>query len=273
MSNEIVKSNQLVVTTSFTPDQVELIKKQIAPKATDNELKLFIYQCERTSLNPFTRQIYCIHRGGKMSVDVSIDGFRLIAQRSGNYAGQDEPEFIYENGLLLCAKIRVYKFNPQTGERYLAAVGVAYWDEYAVNSPMWSKMPRTMLAKCAESQALRKAFPQELSGLYTSEEMEQADREEKTPAPQTPAPQQPAQNTYTITDGDLSYLDRLFENTTLEPESPEYKQIRLHIDNPHMITEDKHRRIKSKLLDSQKDPIHNQSYNQAEITAHIHKIA
>lgn len=177
MSNELAKID-------FTPDQVALIKSQIAPKATDDELKLFIYQAKRTGLDPMARQIYAIHRGGKMTIQVSIDGFRVIAERSGDYAGQDEPEFeeiLDGEGKkkdLVC-KVRVYRFRGDT--RYPASVGVAYWSEYAQKdfngnlTGMWAKMPRTMLAKVAEALALRKAYPQDLSGLYTTDEMAQAD--------------------------------------------------------------------------------------------------
>jgi phage recombination protein Bet len=174
----IEKRNQL----EFTQDQVTLIKRQIAPKATDDELKLFLYQAQRTGLDPMTRQIYCIHRydknvGQKMTVQASIDGFRVIAERSGDYGGQDEPEFIEgEAGKIICAKVRVYKFRGD--QRYQASVGVAYWDEYVPNAGqdyMWKKMPHTMISKVAEALALRKAFPQDLSGLYTTEEMQQAD--------------------------------------------------------------------------------------------------
>jgi len=176
MANEIVK-------LEFTPDQVALIKSQIAPKASDDELALFLYQCKRTGLDPMARQIYAIHRGGKMTVQTSIDGFRVIAERSGDYAGQDEPVFadIEKDGkkVDMCCKVTVYRFRGDT--RYPAAVGVAYWSEYAQKdfngnlSGMWAKMPRTMLAKVAEALALRKAYPQDLSGLYTGDEMAQAD--------------------------------------------------------------------------------------------------
>lgn len=165
----------------FSQSQVDLIKRQIAPKATDDELKLFLYQAARTGLDPLTRQIYCIHRydknhGSKMSIQTSIDGFRVVAERSGDYGGQDEPEFLEDNGKITSCKIRVYKFRGN--QRYQASVGVAYWDEYvpaAGQDYMWKKMPHTMLAKVAEALALRKAFPQDLSGLYTTEEMQQAD--------------------------------------------------------------------------------------------------
>jgi phage recombination protein Bet len=158
---------------TFTDDQKLLIKQTIAPKASDNELRLFIAQCERTKLDPFSRQIYCIHLGGKMSIQVSIDGFRVIAERSGNYAGQDKPVFHYDdkNRLTAC-EVTVYKWHNE--QRYPAAVGVAMWSEYSQNNTMWNKMPHTMLSKCAEALALRKAYPQDLSGLYTMDEMQQA---------------------------------------------------------------------------------------------------
>ena len=183
MSNEIMKLD-------FTEEQVKLIKSQLAPKATDDELKLFLYQAKRTGLDPMARQIYAIHRKQngveKMTVQTSIDGFRVIAERSKVYAGQSEPEFTEVNNKVVKCKISVYKFSPK-GERYEAAVGVAYWDEYvqAYNgqpSGLWAKMPHTMLAKVAEALALRKAFPQDLSGLYTGDEMTQADIIEDVPS-------------------------------------------------------------------------------------------
>jgi phage recombination protein Bet len=158
----------------FNQEQVDLIKKQIAPKANENELKLFLYQCKRTGLDPLARQIYCIPIGGRMTIQTSIDGFRVVAERSGSYAGQDEPIFDEdEKGNIKSCKVTVYKFSPN-GQRYPASVGVAYWSEYAQNSPMWNKMKHTMISKCAEALALRKAFPQDLSGLYTTDEMAQA---------------------------------------------------------------------------------------------------
>lgn len=175
----------------FASDQIKLIKATIAKDATDDELKMFMYQCQTTGLNPLARQIYFMKRGSKngdakVSIQVSIDGFRVIAERSGTYAGQDEPEFVEENGKLVCAKVKAYKWSPG-GNRYQAAVGIAYWDEYcpvAGQDFMWRKMPHTMLSKVAEALALRKAFPQDLSGLYTLEEMQQSDMKVDGPADQ-----------------------------------------------------------------------------------------
>jgi phage recombination protein Bet len=210
-----MENNLVSVKKEFTQEEILLIRQQIAPKATDAELKMFLYQCQRSGLDPLLRQIYAIHRkqGGteKMTIQTSIDGFRVIAERSGVYAGQDKPLFgegieitynttEWQNGQRVdtpkkrwvpeYAEVTVYKFHGQ--QRYAAATGIAYWEEYypgASMGAMWHKMPHTMLAKCAESVALRKAFPQDLSGLYTSEEMQQQ-TEDVTPTEVVTAPKE-----------------------------------------------------------------------------------
>lgn len=180
--------NQLATTQrlSYSKEQIELIKKQIAPDATPDELKLFLYQAQRTGLDALSRQIYCIHRNvkqgngwaKKMTIQTSIDGFRVIAERTGNYGGQSEPTFVEKDGKLLYCKVSVFRFHNDV--RYEASVGIAYWDEYCQTNNegkaigLWAKMPHTMLSKVAEALALRKAYPQDLSGLYTGDEMEQA---------------------------------------------------------------------------------------------------
>jgi phage recombination protein Bet len=237
MNNQLAK-------IEYTQDEVKLIKSQIAPKANDNELKLFLYQCQRTGLDPLTRQIYAIHRKSgneeKMTIQTSIDGFRVIAERSGVYAGQSEPEFIHEgDGLLKCCKITVRKFAPN-GQIYDAAVGVAFWDEYVqqkdewkngqktgkkIVTEMWSKMPHTMLSKVAEALALRKAFPQDLSGLYTADEMQQAEQQQVT-----------VDTTYTEEKGeviavsDKVLLFQLLTQSTLEPGTEDYEKAWKAID-------------------------------------------
>jgi phage recombination protein Bet len=183
-------------TISFSKEQLELIKSQIAPEATNEELQLFLYTAKRSGLDPLARQIYCIHRsvklpngqyGKKMTVQTSIDGFRVIAERSGLYGGQGEPIFEYSpEGEVVSCKVSVYKFKGDV--RYEAAVGVAFFSEYAQTdrsgnlTGLWASKKRIMLQKVAEALALRKAFAQDLSGLYTSEEMPPVE-ESVSPAP------------------------------------------------------------------------------------------
>jgi phage recombination protein Bet len=160
-------------------EQVEIIKNQIAKGCSDAQLAMFSQVCQKTGLDPFSRQIYCIMRGGNPTIQVSIDGFRTIAARSGLYGGS-MTEWCGEDGIWrdvwlsqkppAAAKTTVWRkgsIQPFTG--------VARFGAYQQGNSMWQKMPDTMIAKVSESLALRKAFPAELSGLYTTEEMQQVD--------------------------------------------------------------------------------------------------
>lgn len=164
---------------TFTPEQIALVKRTIAKGVTDDELQMFLAQCRRTGLDPFARQIYWIKRGTSGTTQVSIDGFRVIAERTGEQDGQ-ECHWCGDDGQWVdvwlaktpprAARVLVYRKGCTK-----PFPGIAKWEEYNAGGSMWLKMPANQLAKCAEALALRKAFPHQLSGLYSTEEMEQAD--------------------------------------------------------------------------------------------------
>ena len=156
---------------TFTPEQEDMIRAKYAPGASPAEFAVLMEIAKTRSLNPITAQIYFIPRAGKWSVQVSIDGLRSIAQRTGLYAGQDEPEWLDDDkGRPIRCTVKVYR---KDWER--PAVGVAYFAEYSAGGSFWTKMPHLMLSKVAEALALRKAFPEDTGGLYTNDEMDQAD--------------------------------------------------------------------------------------------------
>jgi phage recombination protein Bet len=165
----------------FEPSKVQLIKSLVANGATDDELALFLYTAQRTGLDPLAKQIYCIKRQGKMTIQAGIDGYRLIADRTGKYAGNDDPVFGADHQVgnvtaPTSATVTVWKL---VGGVRCPFTSTARWSEYCPGGNqafMWTKMPYLMLGKCAEALALRKAFPAELSGIYTDAEMDQADR-------------------------------------------------------------------------------------------------
>lgn len=246
-----------VAAVDFGPEQVALIKRTICHGATDDELQLFIGQCRRTGLDPFARQIHAVKRKAKdddgnwvekLSIMVGIDGFRLVAQRTGEYAGQVGP--YWSDGKLYPAFDRDGR---QVGQDFqwltawpfdeppaLARVGVlrkgfqeplfavaryrsyaqmrAVWRnrEKVGEEPnrMWAQMPDVMLAKCAEALALRKAFPHELSGLYSDDELHQAEDDRPAarqvrPETQQSAPKQlPAQQPPAVPDARAEALLR-----------------------------------------------------------------
>jgi phage recombination protein Bet len=160
----------------MTPDQIGLLKSTICKGATDDQLNLFIQVCSRTKLDPFSKQIYGIVSGGRLQIQVSIDGLRLIAERSGKYRGQVGPYFCgkdgnwtevwLEDGYPIACKVGVLH---KDFDQPLFAI--CKFTAYAQENHMWKKMPEQMIAKVAESLALRKAFPQDLSGIYSDTEM------------------------------------------------------------------------------------------------------
>lgn len=184
----IVRAESKALTSSaYNNEQVETLKRTMADgKLTHTELALFVEVCKRTGLDPFRKQIYAIKRGDRMTIQTAIDGLRAIAARSGAYEGQLGPLWCGEDGVWkdvwlspkppAAAKVGVLR----RGFRE-PLWAVAKFASYAQEN-LWRKMPETMIAKCAEALALRKAFPEDASGLYTDEEMQQADTLPTPPA-------------------------------------------------------------------------------------------
>lgn len=167
---------QIVAMDDWTETRINFVIQNYCGGAPEATAAAFIQVARKRRLSPEEKQIYLIKRGDKWGVETSIDGYRLIADRTGAYAGSDVPIFgATIDGHPESASVTVYKIVQGTRVPFTA---VAYWEEFAPvgnQAFMWAKMPRHMLAKVAEAQALRKAFPADLSGIYVSEEMHQAE--------------------------------------------------------------------------------------------------
>jgi len=161
-----------------SPEQLDLVRRTVAQGATDDELRLFLYDCQRRGVHPLDRLLHFTKRGGRYTPITSIDFFRARAAETGEHAGTDDAVVeLDENDKPQSASVTVYRL---VGVNRYAFSATARWAEYypgEAAGAMWRKMPYTMISKCAEALALRKAFPAQLAGLYTADEMDQASPE------------------------------------------------------------------------------------------------
>lgn len=189
--NQITNFAQQELSNYFDKSKEELLKSTICRGSNDEEFQLFLHACKRTGLDPFMRQIHAVKRWDStlkreaMSIQTGIDGYRLIADRTGKYAPGKETIFNYDkDGRIISAVAYVKKLTADGTWHEISAT--AHYSEYVALTKegkpthMWATKAHIMLGKCAEALALRKAFPAELSGVYTKEEMEQADNFEGT---------------------------------------------------------------------------------------------
>lgn len=166
----------------FSDEKMALIQKTYGKDLTPLEFELFMSVAKSRGLDPVMSQIHAVKRRDgessekRLTIQVAIDGYRLIAERTGAYAGKDKTVFIYDKDNKTypkTAEVTVYKIVQ--GQR-VAFTETANWSEYFPGDRMgfmWKKMPETMLGKCAEAKALRSAFPNDLSGLFVPEEIQQ----------------------------------------------------------------------------------------------------
>jgi phage recombination protein Bet len=179
---------------TFSQQQLALIKRTVAKDCNDLEFDTYIELCKARGLNPLLRhafaQVYSKNDKDKrqMVIVVSREGQRSLAERTKAYRPDERaPRFAEceksdkNPAGLLSAEVSVYKHSH--GE-WFPVTEVAYWEEYAPNPPkdLWRKMPRVMLAKCAEMAALRKAFPDDFGGLYGEAEIDRGEVLDLTPS-------------------------------------------------------------------------------------------
>jgi phage recombination protein Bet len=169
--------------------------------ATNADLAVFMHYCQKTGLDPFSRQIYMIMRRekqgdqwvAKQTIQVGIDGFRVIRDRIAARTGatiEYEDTIWYDDGggehavwlsdaAPAACRVTVLK----NGRRFPAVVRTASYMATKDGKPVsqWRTQADHMIEKCAEAFALRRAFPHDLGGVYLEDEM--------PPAQEVPRPQ------------------------------------------------------------------------------------
>lgn len=175
----------------WTKNRFEVIKRTYFKDLSNDDIAVFGHVCKHVGLDPFLKQIYPVVRMVKdrdgikkptMSIQTGIDGFRATAERTRKYSPGKEPLFKYDkDGRLFSATAYVMKMTDDGKWHEVAATAIMSEYRPTFQNDFWASKPHIMLSKCAEALAIRKAFPAELSGVYTKEEMDQADKEEKLP--------------------------------------------------------------------------------------------
>ena len=185
METENIAEGKQLAKQNLSQGDIEILQKVHAlPEEINPEMTSFFLRfCKESNLNPFKRQVYIVPRKKKKSdgtfettytIQTGIDGYRAIASRTGTYAGSDDA-ILDDEKKLTKATVTVYRMV--AGQR-CPFTASARWKEYYPGEKLgflWDSKPAIMLSKCAESLALRKGFPEELSGIYIDEEMQQAD--------------------------------------------------------------------------------------------------
>lgn len=177
-----------------------------APRA---DLAVFLHQAQRTGLDPFTRQIYLIYRKSKENgqyvnkptMQVGIDGYRLIRDRIAkredlrveyepttwwDLDGQPHQAWLWDEPPAGCTMAITVD-----GRRFSSTLRFKEYAQYNRSdgslTAMWAAKPAHMIEKCAEADVLRRAFPQDLSGLVSEDEVNPDDVVQPQAAPARPS--------------------------------------------------------------------------------------
>ena len=214
MSSQLaVVPGAAVVVSAEWLNQLDLVKRTVAPGLTDEEFALFCHIARVRHLDPLQRQIHAVKRktwnaqanGGKgayedkMTIQTAIDGYRSIANRTGLYMPSDKGALLEGSGdVSMRITMWVKKYHPISASWHEFSA-TAYYREFVqtrkdenkkvIPNSMWEKMPVNQLTKCAEALALRKGWPEELGGIYVDEEMQHADSPTVLPPTQTQSQQ------------------------------------------------------------------------------------
>jgi len=158
-----------LATKEWSVNEITLIKNIAAPKCTDDEFKLLLYQAKTYRLDPLLKQIWAVKYSDNKpaSIFAGRDGFLAIAHRSGAFDGMESGFRTEGTNIIGWAKV----YRKDMSHPFCVEVNMK---EYNRNQGTWLTHGTTMIVKVAEAQALRKAF--QISGIFSPDEMPEAEK-------------------------------------------------------------------------------------------------
>lgn len=172
----------------LTNEQIKLLElnKIIPPNCPQPQIDFFATVCEKKKLDPMLKQIHLVERKSKdaagkwvasYTIQAGIDGMRVIAQRNCKIKSYKRWVEKREDDLYGCCEID----TEDRGKYYDELPYQEYVQTKSDGKPthFWAKFKQTMIKKCAEESVLRMMAPEDLSGVYGDDEMQQADSETK----------------------------------------------------------------------------------------------
>ncbi len=167
-------SKEVAIIPEFTPEQTKLIMDTLCKSATPDEAKLFFYRAKTMGLDPLKPgQIHFVKYNSNSpgTIVVGIEGFRSIAARSGKHVGTKRGIIRNEQGTAIGGWAEVFRSDWKESARLEVSLA-----EYNKGFGPWKTMPESMIQKVAEAGALRMAFADDLGGIYSHDEMDQASK-------------------------------------------------------------------------------------------------
>ena len=187
-------SNATAITKQSEQDLIQVLQSSLYPGAAIGSVQMVLNYCAAAGLDPMQKPVHIVpiwDAKAKQTRDVVMPGiglYRTQAARSGNYAGVSDAEYgpdvtekvggveityptwckVSVKRLLPNGQVAEFSATERWKENYAVKGGA---DKSIAPNAMWQKRPYAQLAKCAEAQALRKAFP-EFGSAATADEME-----------------------------------------------------------------------------------------------------
>lgn len=157
------------------------------PRLSHDDFSMVVAQATRRGFSPWARMLYAERRpagsGTELVIYATIEALRVIAHRSGDYVGIRKTEFVYGGDETpISASVKVKRYSRGKTRVF---EGEVFWRDCYPGKGLgefWDAKPHTMMSKCAEAAALRRAFPELLEGLYTREEVTPPPRRRERPA-------------------------------------------------------------------------------------------